>query len=61
VTGQLAASLFKDQAVKPFFFDCLTCGGGTGMLPRDVGNQKPTNSMLSSQTSDGLNCIAAEA
>jgi len=60
VTGQLAASLFKDQTVQPFFFDCLTRVDETDMLPRSVGNQQPTNAMLTSQTSDGLNYIAAE-
>jgi hypothetical protein len=61
VTGQLAASLFKSQAVQPFFIDCLTRVGGNDTLPRNVGNQQPTNAMLLSQTSDGINYIAAEA
>jgi hypothetical protein len=58
VTGQLAVSLFKGQAVQPFSSDGLTRVDGTDMLPRNVGNQQPTNAILISQTNDGLNYIA---
>jgi len=39
----------------------LTRVDETDMLPRNVGNQQPTNVVLTSRTSDGLSYVSVEA
>jgi hypothetical protein len=49
----------RQQTEETFIWDCLTLVDGTDTLGRNVGNQLPTYTALTSQKSEGLNYTAA--